>query len=127
MKKLIFTLSIGCMLTGLAFTQQVTLTNHYMVNPHYYNPAYAGSAGQATAFLGVRKQFVGIKSAPVSEYLSLNSPIMKNMGAGGIISIDQTDILERFYGRLSYSYKIKIGEDHDISLEIGRASCRERV
>ncbi|PCJ83171.1 MAG: hypothetical protein COA57_11805 [Flavobacteriales bacterium] len=117
MKKITIIFSILLVATT-GFSQQINISNQYLVNPYFNNPAYAGSNGNVVAFAGVRKQWVGIEGAPFGRYISLNGPISDNMGLGGIFTVDQTDIIERFNGRLSYNYGITLAEEHNLTFGI---------
>ena len=65
------------LLSFSAISQQDEQSSLYMFNPLQFNPAYAGSRGDLSVTGVVRSQWVGIKGAPKSQFLSMNSPLKK--------------------------------------------------
>ncbi|MDR1699278.1 MAG: type IX secretion system membrane protein PorP/SprF [Prevotellaceae bacterium] len=72
-------------LTGLflliacvAFAQQDAMYTHYMFNALGINPAYAGSRDALTVTALHRTQWVGFDGAPVTQTLTLHSPMRSN-------------------------------------------------
>ena len=71
------------------FAQQEAQASMYMFNPIQFNPAYAGSRGALNATLVNRAQWVGVSGAPVTQFLSVHTPIArKAFGVGGHLSND---------------------------------------
>jgi type IX secretion system PorP/SprF family membrane protein len=72
------------MFTGvLSFAQQDAQYTQYMYNTINVNPAYAGSRGALSMFALHRTQWVGLDGAPVTNTVSLNTPISEsNIGLG---------------------------------------------
>ncbi len=69
--------------TGNVTAQQNALYSQYMFNPFSVNPAYAGSRQATSAVLLYRNHWVGLDGAPVSQTLSIHSPLKgKNVGLG---------------------------------------------
>ena len=78
MKKIIFTIAL--IHSFLVSAQQDAQSSLYLFNPLHFNPAYAGSRGSLNAVAIMRAQWVGVKGAPMSQFLSVHSPIyQKNM------------------------------------------------
>jgi len=92
--------------------QQIPLTNFYQFNPYLFHPGYAGHNGMLEGTLSHRLQWLGVDGAPTTSYLGLHTRIGKKMGLGARFTLDETDILQRFSGALSYSYRAKLGKDH---------------
>ena len=66
-----------------SFAQQDAQFTQYMYNTINVNPAYAGSRGVMSIFGLHRTQWVGLEGAPVTNALSLNTPIGdSNVGIG---------------------------------------------
>lgn len=66
-----------------SFAQQDAQFTQYMYNTINVNPAYAGSRGVMSIFGLHRTQWVGLDGAPVTNALSLNTPIGdSNIGIG---------------------------------------------
>ena len=72
------------MFTGvLSYAQQDAQFTQYMYNTININPAYAGSRGALSMFALHRTQWVGLEGAPVTNAVSLNTPINEsNLGLG---------------------------------------------
>ena len=72
------------MFTGvLSYAQQDAQFTQYMYNTININPAYAGSRGALSMFALHRTQWVGLDGAPVTNTVSLNTPInQSNLGLG---------------------------------------------
>lgn len=109
--------SIFLMFSSLSYSQQDEQSSLYMFNPLQFNPAFAGSRGSLNAVAVVRSQWVGVKGAPKSQFVSLNSPIgLKNMALGMHISNDQIGARNRtsFYG--DYAYTLRLGRGRNLNL-----------
>lgn len=66
-----------------SYAQQDAQFTQYMYNTININPAYAGSRGVMSIFGLHRTQWVGLDGAPVTNALSLNTPINNsNLGVG---------------------------------------------
>jgi type IX secretion system PorP/SprF family membrane protein len=115
MKKII-TLVIATLIVGITQAQQDAMYTHYMYNTLAVNPAYAGSRDAFTITLLGRKQWVGFDGAPITQTLTLHSPIMKNkMGLGLSIINDKIGPTHTtsLYG--DYAYKIKLNNKGTLS------------
>jgi type IX secretion system PorP/SprF family membrane protein len=63
--------------------QQAPMYTHYMYNTLMVNPAYAGSRDALTVTALYRTQWVDFKGAPVTQTLSLHTPIInQHIGVG---------------------------------------------
>ncbi len=60
---------------AVGFAQQDAQFTQYMYNTININPAYAGSRGAMSIFGLHRTQWVGLEGAPVTNTLSMNTPI----------------------------------------------------
>jgi type IX secretion system PorP/SprF family membrane protein len=79
------------MFTGvLSYAQQDAQFTQYMYNTININPAYAGSRGALSLFALHRTQWVGLDGAPVTNTVSINTPINEsNLGLGVSIINDK--------------------------------------
>ncbi|TDD93600.1 PorP/SprF family type IX secretion system membrane protein [Flavobacterium cellulosilyticum] len=67
----------------VSFAQQDAQFTQYMYNTINVNPAYAGSRGALSIFALHRTQWVGLEGAPVTNTVSINTPINgSNLGLG---------------------------------------------
>ena len=102
-KYILLTFFIGA--SVLTFAQQDLMVSQYMFNHNFLNPAATAVKGNYNASLMYRKQWHQFEGAPVSQFLSIDGPVISEMmGLGLVVQRDQigvnlqTDILA------SYSY-----------------------
>jgi len=105
------------MLTGAAsFAQQDAQFTQYMYNTININPAYAGSRGALSIFGLHRTQWVGLDGAPVTNALSLNTPINdSNLGVGLSFINDRIGPTSENTISADISYTVQTSEDYKLS------------
>jgi type IX secretion system PorP/SprF family membrane protein len=82
--KNIIVILIVALSVGASRAQQEAMFTHYMFNTLEINPAYAGSRG-CMSFVGLhRSQWAGFDGAPVTQTISMNSPVYKENFAMGL-------------------------------------------
>ncbi len=87
--------------------QHTPLTSQYLFNGLLINPAYAGTRDAFAANLTWRQQWVGFQGAPVTQVLSLHSPIKRSRVAAGILLVNDRIGVSRETGVLTnYAYRI---------------------
>jgi len=124
---------IGFLILIFAFAdsqaQQMAQTNLYLVNRYVMNPANAGDHNHLAAFLSHRQQWVGIEGAPRTSILSAHSLVGKNVGFGGTIISDKTDIFERLSVNLTYAYHIRLSKKikHSLSLAVSGGFLQHKI
>lgn len=84
----IYLITLYIVFFNIFYSQQIVLNSQYMINSLVLNPAAAGTKTYAPLVIGVRKQWMGIVEAPVSQHLSYHTSINKNIGVGGILFND---------------------------------------
>jgi len=93
------------------FAQQDPMFTHYMDNTLAINPAYAGSRDAMTVTALHRSQWVGFDGAPVTQTLTLHSPVFSpNTGIGVSILNDKIGPSNTTSMYVDFSYRIKF--DH---------------
>lgn len=93
-----------------AFSQQDPLYSFYMFNPLGVNPGYAGSREVLSGVLIHRSQWVGLEGAPVTQALSVNSPLKnKSMGLGLQVTNDKIGPRNVITATGIYAYRLKLG------------------
>lgn len=108
---LIFTLCIGVNV----LSQQLPLGSQYYVNMYSFNPAEVGTSS-LQSFFSHRNQYAGITSGPQTTYLSVDGPTKYDkIGLGFMAMSDRTDILSKNTFVVSYSYKLKFGQNHGLN------------
>jgi len=106
---LVFTAAAG-------FAQQDAQFTQYMYNTININPAYAGSRGVMSIFGLHRTQWVGLDGAPVTNALSLNTPINEsNLGVGLSFINDRIGPTVENTISADVSYTIRTSETYKLS------------
>ncbi|MFT5778152.1 MAG: type IX secretion system PorP/SprF family membrane protein [Crocinitomicaceae bacterium] len=120
----IFTLGSVCQ----TWAQQIPMVNQYFYTPFIYNPAFAGASGNTNAFLVHRTQWAGIPDAPITNAFNFEGSIQNNKAGFGLsLYQDRTGILNEVGGFGSYSYRVKVNEDHHFLLGLGVGVVSKRV
>lgn len=88
--------------------QHTPLTSQYLFNGLVINPAYAGSRDALTANLTHRQQWVGFDGAPVTQFLSVHSPISRSkLGLGLLLYNDHIGVSNETGVFSNYAYRIR--------------------
>ena len=107
------------LLSGVIHSQQDAQFTQYMYNTININPAYAGSRGSMNIFALHRTQWVGLDGAPVTNAVSLNTPINEsNLGLGVSIISDKIGPSEESNIAVDMSYSINTSESFKLSFGI---------
>lgn len=113
MKKQIIILST-ILLTTAAYAQQSPLSESYFLDKYTLAPSYAGNFNSKFLFLGYRSDWTGIEGGPKTFRLSYNDVLMQNAGYGAKFIYDKAGIFNQLYVMASYSYNLKVADDHHI-------------
>jgi len=108
------------MFTGvISYAQQDAQFTQYMYNTINVNPAYAGSRGALSIFALHRTQWVGLDGAPVTNAVSINTPInVSNLGLGVSLINDKVGPTNENTFSADLSYSIPTSETFKLSLGI---------
>jgi type IX secretion system PorP/SprF family membrane protein len=108
------------MFTGvLSYAQQDAQFTQYMYNTINVNPAYAGSRGALSMFALHRTQWVGFDGAPVTNTVSLNTPLNEsNLGLGVSIINDEIGPTTENTISADLSYTIPTSDTWNLSFGI---------
>jgi type IX secretion system PorP/SprF family membrane protein len=108
------------MFTGvLSYAQQDAQFTQYMYNTINVNPAYAGSRGALSMFALHRTQWVGLDGAPVTNTVSMNTPINEsNLGLGVSLVNDKIGPTTENAISADLSYTIQTSETWKLSFGI---------
>ena len=112
--KLILILFLGFITTKVTAQQDPQYTN-YMFNTLSVNSAYAGSRGHLSITALHRTQWVGIKGAPQTQSLSVESPIGNNLGLGISLVQDKLGPSRETYLDANLSYTIRLNDESQLS------------
>jgi len=77
----------------------------------YYNPAYAGSSTGLVANVVHRSQWTSLKGAPNTQLLTVEGPIGRNVGIGGVINRYKIGSQLLLDVNANVSYRIKIDKE----------------
>ena len=108
------------MFTGvLSYAQQDAQFTQYMYNTININPAYAGSRGALSLFALHRTQWVGLDGAPVTNTISMNTPLNEsNLGLGVSLVNDKIGPTTENAISADISYTIPTSETWKLSFGI---------
>jgi len=96
--------------TALLHAQHTPLTTEYLFNGLLINPAYAGSREALTANLTYRQQWVGFEGAPVTQMLSVHSPLnKKHIALGLTVYNDRIGVSHETGFMTNYAYRVPLG------------------
>ena len=108
------------MFTGvISYAQQDAQFTQYMYNTINVNPAYAGSRGALSIFALHRTQWVGLDGAPVTNAVSINTPINgSNLGLGVSLINDKIGPVNENTFSADLSYTIPTSETFKLSFGV---------
>jgi type IX secretion system PorP/SprF family membrane protein len=110
-------LGIQMFILSLALNaQQDAMFTHYAYNTLAINPAYAGTRDALTVTGLSRMQWVNFDGAPVTQTLTLHTPIIsQNIGLGVSVLNDKIGPTNNLSLYVDFSYKIKVSEKAHLS------------
>ena len=113
-------LLFALLFTGVvSYAQQDAQFTQYMYNTINVNPAYAGSRGALSIFALHRTQWVGLDGAPVTNAVSVNTPLNgSNLGLGVSIVNDRIGPTNENTLSVDLSYTIPTSETFKLSFGI---------
>ncbi|MDP5100390.1 MAG: type IX secretion system membrane protein PorP/SprF [Nonlabens sp.] len=107
------TLMVGCF---SGYAQQDAQYTQFMYNTVAINPAYAGNRGMLSAIALHRSQWAGLDGAPVTQSVSVHSPIgLSNVGLGFSVVNDKIGPASETYGNIDFSYMLDVGAESRLS------------
>jgi type IX secretion system PorP/SprF family membrane protein len=113
-------LFFALLLTSIgSYAQQDAQFTQYMYNTINVNPAYAGSRGALSLFALHRTQWVGLDGAPVTNAVSVNTPLNNsNLGLGVSLINDRIGPTQENTFSADLSYSIQTSETFKLSFGI---------
>jgi type IX secretion system PorP/SprF family membrane protein len=103
----------------VSYAQQDAQFTQYMYNTINVNPAYAGSRGAMSIFALHRTQWVGLDGAPVTNAVSVNTPLNgSNLGLGVSIINDKIGPTHENTISADLSYTIPTSETFKLSFGV---------
>jgi type IX secretion system PorP/SprF family membrane protein len=128
MKKLLIIL-IFITATSSLFSQQSPLSENYFMDKYSLAPSYAGNYNPKYLITGYRSDWTGIDGGPKTLRISYNDllPHLDNAGVGGKLIYDKAGIFSQLYLLGSYSYNLKMSEDHHLMFGLSMGIYRNRL
>lgn len=111
MRSIFFLIAFLLVAVGNSWAQQDALIQQYIYNMQLVNPAYVGSR-EALTITGLgRFQWAGFEGAPITQTLTLHSPLRRGrFGLGFSFLNDQVAEVSTFSGQLDMSVRFKISK-----------------
>lgn len=111
-KNILLTLTVlFSIAVGSLSAQQLPLTGLYYDNHFLVNPASAGEHGHLVGLLNHRRQWVGLEGAPVTNIISINTPLRnKNSAVGLNITSDKANIYRTLSGSFTYAQRFNFSK-----------------
>jgi type IX secretion system PorP/SprF family membrane protein len=109
------------------FGQQFPFMEAYNVNPFSLSPAYAGIHNSKTLFIDYRSDWSGIEGGPTTYQLSYSDKLKYRVGLGGKFIYDKADIFKQTLILGTYSYEVKILEDHTLNFGLSLGFYRNSI
>ncbi|MBG16633.1 MAG: hypothetical protein CL853_09815 [Crocinitomicaceae bacterium] len=114
MMRLYFYIILLLLATQQLFAQQIVMHSNYMVNGLPLNPAVAGTKTFAPIVLGFRRQWTGIREAPVAQHISYHTYVAEQIGIGAYAFNDvagpvrRTGLMSALSIQIKSSYKTRL-------------------
>ncbi|APG59410.1 PorP/SprF family type IX secretion system membrane protein [Christiangramia salexigens] len=117
MKK-VYLIILTLLIAGPGFSQQLPQFTQYMYNTISINPAYAGSR-DGLSIVGLhRSQWADLEGAPVTQTLSVHSPLTNDKVGLGLSIINDNAGYENYtYAYGDFSYRLDMSAD--VTLRLG--------
>lgn len=116
--KCIIILLLSALCSNVVVAQQDPQYTQYMYNPININPGYAGSRGVTSFFALHRAQWVGLDGAPVTNSVSVNAPVGRNVGLGISFVNDKIGPTDTNLISTDFSYTLTVNEYYKLGLGI---------
>jgi len=95
---------------GIVLSQQLPVSNQYLVNRHFLSPAYSGFTGNFEAFITYQKNCLNFPGGPEYKSFYASGPVYGNMSLGMSVSKSSVTIFNGFSAQMDYAYHLKLNE-----------------
>jgi type IX secretion system PorP/SprF family membrane protein len=116
--KLRIVLFIFLLLSVISNAQQEAQYTQYMYNTANINPAYAGSRGMLSILAMHRTQWLGLDGAPVTNTITMHTPISDRVGLGLSVVNDKLGPSDENVFSADFSYNIPTSENYKLAFGI---------
>lgn len=121
-KRFLFIIFLLTCAAGVRGQYDAQLSQYFMAMG-YYNPAYAGTSGDMNLFALHRQQWVGIKGAPKSFFVTADMPLKLGKtqnGVGLVLFTEGIGLFQNTHVAAQYAYKRKLfGGTLSVGLQFG--------
>lgn len=109
--------SFICLLSLEVYSQQRPQYTQYMYNTMTVNPGYTGSLGTLYGVGVYRAQWTGIDGAPVSQNVSVHSPLNNEaLGLGLNLANETLGPASQVFADINFSYSIRVSQTTKLGL-----------
>lgn len=108
-----------CVLSTLAFAQQITTNNHYLHQPFLINPAAAGLSDYNAVHLSHKSQWVGFEDNPVTQSFAYQFKKGTHTAFGLRFVSDQTKSFGTNSAQLNYVFHSQLSPTTHFALATG--------
>ncbi|HHG84232.1 MAG TPA: type IX secretion system membrane protein PorP/SprF, partial [Bacteroidetes bacterium] len=110
-----------------AMAQQAPMFSQYYFNTLAVNPAYAGSRESLTLTGVIRRQWLGISAAPVTQTFSVHAPDRSRRNGFGLTLVnDKVSYLGQTWISGAYAYRINMNK-HKLALGLSGTVFNWRI
>lgn len=120
-------IAFSLIFTSGVYAQQIRQSNMYSFNKFGFNPAYAGSSGCTEVNFSHMNQWVKVDGAPLTNFLSANTLIGKNLGLGANLMLDRSGMMQQFNTNFAASYGITLAKEHRLRLGLSAGFFQVQV
>jgi type IX secretion system PorP/SprF family membrane protein len=119
MRKLIVILLVALCAPSIGYAQQLPQYTYFTYNYLNYNPAVTGATQCMELKLGHRRQWMGIKGAPITSFASVHGRFkqVKNNfhGLGAVVETDEAGPFSFTSLHANYAYHMRIARKYTLS------------
>ena len=127
-KLILFILSLLAVADFSAKAQQVPLLDQYYINPVVYNPAASGANGLFNAYLIRNQKFMGFDGGQVTHVFTADGALNDGKyGVGLNLTNDDIGIFSNTQALLSYAYRLKFADNHNLRFGISAGVSDFRI
>ena len=114
-------------ITSLVQAQQYPYLHQYILNKYALSPAYAGLYGVTEGYLGYRQSRINVNYTPKTLDFNFNTPLSSKVGLGLTVMNDKADIFKNLWAIASYTYHLKVAENHFIDFAVSGGLNQKKI
>lgn len=126
MKKTIILFALVLMSFSLS-AQQMPISENYFMDKYALSSSYAGHFDPGNFFTSFRSDWSGIDGGPKTIRMSYSDIIADKAAYGGKIIYDKAGIFNQLYMMGTYSYKLKVADEHSVLLALSAGLYHNRI